>query len=486
MRHIRLLKTASFYLFIYGTIAYAQAPGVEWECLLGDTLADDYGRGAYQTSDGGYIVGGNSNAWNGGYYDNVLFKLNSGGDTLWSAANRTNSFQENASCFRLMPDGTYMFSGYTDQNPDGGTAYLYNADSDGSYGWTGLYGTDSIPETATCVAAAGDTGYVCMTHLWYNSQYGWDMKLRYVWLDGWPAWVEHYYTEVADDPACINSISTNGYIVTGMSQNAEYYDYELLLLKLGYYGGIEQRRLLGGSEDDYGYWVIETADGGFLATGYTKELDGVSKDVYIVKTDSNCVVEWQKIYGFGYHDEGRYCAQTADGGYVIGATCQAFGTFDFWLLRLNADGDTLWTEVIERAGSQSLYSLDITDDGGYLLCGNSYLSGEDCDMYVVKLGPEMGMDDVNRPLPRSTALDQNYPNPFNASTAIRFTIDAPQQVSLKIYDLAGRKITTLLDEKLEAGGHSIEYKASELASGFYFYKLEAEEFKDCKRMLFLK
>ncbi len=486
MRYILLQMTAMLVAITYWTIVHAQALYIEWERLLGDTLTNDYGIGAFQTADGGYIVGANSNSWNGGYYDNVLFKLDSNGDTLWSAANRTNGFQENASCFRLMPNGTYMFSGYTDQNPDAGTAYLYSANSDGSYGWMELYGADSITETATCLAAACDSGYVCMARFWYNSQNGWDMKFRYVWLNGWPVLIEHYNSEFADDPTCINSISTNGYIVTGMSQNVGYQDYELLLLKLGYLGGIEQWMLIGGSHDDYGYWVIETTDGGFLATGYTKELDGTTKDVYIVKTDIDCVVEWQKIYGFSYHDEGRYCAQTADGGYVIGATCRAFDTFDFWLLRLDANGDTLWTKVIERAGNQSLQTLHITSDGGYLLCGNSYLSGGDADVYVVKLGSEMDVDDVNRSLPQRTALDQNYPNPFNSQTTIQYSLAKPSIVSIDIFDILGRRIETVSKGIMPAGEHKAIWDASGQASGIYFCRIKAGDKTDSKRMTLLK
>ena len=67
-------------------IVQSQVPEVEWELILGDSLTNDVGRGAYQTSDGGYIVGGNCNSWDGGYMDVVLFKLDADGDTVWSAA----------------------------------------------------------------------------------------------------------------------------------------------------------------------------------------------------------------------------------------------------------------------------------------------------------------------------------------------------------------------------------------------------------------
>lgn len=473
-------------MLILSANLFAQAPVVEWETLLGDSLTADYGRGAFQTADGGYIVGGNCSHWNGGYYDNVLFKLNTSGDTLWSAANTTADYQENAECFRLLADGTYIFSGYSNENPEAGTAYLYCAESDGSYGWTSLNGTDSIPETATCFDAAGDSGYVTMTRFWYDSQYGWDMKLRYLAPNGWPSWVQHYYTEVADYPACINSLSNGGFIVTGYTQNAEYYDYELLMLKMGPLGGIERWAMLGDGQDQCGYWVIATTDGGFLATGYSKRSDGYTKDVYIVKTDSDCVPEWTRTYGFSYHDEGRYCAQTADGGYVIGATCSPYSSFDFWLLRLDANGDTLWTKVIERPENQSLYTLDICDDGGYLLCGNSGIDGGNYDMYVVKLGPETGIDDNNRALPDKTALLTNYPNPFNASTVIRFNLQSRGNVSLKIYDILGREITTLVNQSMEAGHHSVTFDGSGINSGIYFCTMQTSDYSENRKLLLLK
>jgi len=473
-------------IIICGTSSYGQTPEVEWETLLGDTVNHDYGLGAFQTADGGYIVGGNSNAWNGGYYDNVMFKLNATGDTLWSASNLLSGSQENAVNFRLMPNGSYMFSGYSTQNPEGGTAYLFNADSDGSYGWTGLYGNETIQETATCSAPAGDTAYVLITNCWYSPEYANDIRMYYVGMTGWESWTQPYHSVVADGADCINSVPTGDYIVTGYTQTPDFTDYELLMLRIGMYGGIQVWNRIGGSHDDAGYWVIPTADGGFLATGYTKEIDGIGKDVYVVKTDCDCIPEWQKIYGFGYHDEGRYCAQTADGGYVIGATCRAYSTFDFWLLRLDADGDTLWTKVIERAGGQALYTIDITDDGGYLLCGISGLSGQDCDMYVVKLGSESAVDDNFTGLPDKTTLEQNYPNPFNQSTTIKFTLNEEEHVCLTVYDLLGREIMVLMNENKFAGGYSVNFDASGLPTGFYYYKLNTNSQSQARKMLYLK
>jgi hypothetical protein len=88
-------------------------------------------------------------------------------------------------------------------------------------------------------------------------------------------------------------------------------------------------------------------------------------------------------------------------------------------------------------------------------------------------------------------LAQNFPNPFNPKTEIRFYLDVASFVSLKIYDVFGRDVATLLNQRVEAGNHGVEFDAllsskSELPSGIYFYRLQAGKFTDIKKMLFLK
>jgi hypothetical protein len=98
-----------------------------------------------------------------------------------------------------------------------------------------------------------------------------------------------------------------------------------------------------------------------------------------------------------------------------------------------------------------------------------------------------GIDDYDQAnTPKDFVLPQNYPNPFNASTTISFSILAPQQVKLQLYNIAGRKIKTLMDEFREAGFHSVIFDASDLASGIYFYRLQAGNYAESRRMVLLK
>lgn len=86
----------------------------------------------------------------------------------------------------------------------------------------------------------------------------------------------------------------------------------------------------------------------------------------------------------------------------------------------------------------------------------------------------------------SFTLYQNYPNPFNSSTTIKYTIDSWQFISLKVYDVLGDEIANLVNEKKPAGSYEVEFSASRLASGIYFYKLQAGEFVETKKMILMK
>lgn len=93
---------------------------------------------------------------------------------------------------------------------------------------------------------------------------------------------------------------------------------------------------------------------------------------------------------------------------------------------------------------------------------------------------------VNIGAPRKFALTQNYPNPFNPVTKIKFEVPVSEFISLKIFDITGREIRTLVNEKLNAGVYEREFNGAELTSGIYFYRIDAGKFSDTKKMMLIK
>jgi hypothetical protein len=88
--------------------------------------------------------------------------------------------------------------------------------------------------------------------------------------------------------------------------------------------------------------------------------------------------------------------------------------------------------------------------------------------------------------PKEYRLEQNYPNPFNPSTKIRYQVSSISQVSLKVYDILGNEVVTLVNEQKEPGYYEVEFKASNIASGVYIYRLTSGKFVSTKKMLMVK
>ena len=96
------------------------------------------------------------------------------------------------------------------------------------------------------------------------------------------------------------------------------------------------------------------------------------------------------------------------------------------------------------------------------------------------------VDDSSNYLPTEFSLSQNYPNPFNPSTTLRYTIPRSGQVTLRIYNLLGKEVETLVDEKQQAGAYAIQWNPVDLPSGIYFIRLQAGEFAANRKLLLVK
>jgi|GEM_PF-2845124 len=111
-----------------------------------------------------------------------------------------------------------------------------------------------------------------------------------------------------------------------------------------------------------------------------------------------------------------------------------------------------------------------------------------CSWGTAVLGGEVvvGVDGNTKPVPTSFSLSQNYPNPFNPSTKISFSVIESGLVTLKIYNVLGQEIATLINNELTSGVHEVEFSASNLPSGVYIYKLENGNSSITKKMMLLK
>jgi len=108
------------------------------------------------------------------------------------------------------------------------------------------------------------------------------------------------------------------------------------------------------------------------------------------------------------------------------------------------------------------------------------------DTIVVRVRPAAGLAKSSEPLPTEFVLQQNYPNPFNPTTLIRFGLPQESHVQLEIYNLAGHRVATLLNQQRPAGYHAVEFDGRQFSSGTYFYRITADQFSTQRKLLLIK
>ncbi len=258
-------------------------------------------------------------------------------------------------------------------------------------------------------------------------------------------WVKTFNLNKEDGGSSVQQTPDGGYIIVGgteekLTNEREYTDY--WLIKTDSQGNILWDKVFGGDKDDYAQMIKLTSDGGYIMIGFTESYGAGESDVWLVKTDSNGNIMWDKTFGDIYQDFGEDVEQTVDGGYIIvgqKGVSQAqkqdawliktdeFGNmiwnktfggsendggnsvvqtldggyvvvgdtvneetlfWDVWLFKTNSEGNLLWEKIFVGDADNLGYSVDLTDDGGYIITGVDKYYTPDAFAYLIKTDSE--------------------------------------------------------------------------------------------------
>ena len=185
-------------------------------------------------------------------------------------------------------------------------------------------------------------------------------------------WAKAYGGAVGDEFNAIVQTPDGGYIAAGKTASFGGGEYEnVWIVKLSDMGDVQWQRTYGGSTADEANAVLPTSDGGYVVAGETYSFGAGLWDVWVLKLDAIGGVLWQKAYGGSGSDRAYALVQTADGGYLIGGYTSSFGAGgnDLWVLKLDPSGNALWQRSVGSGNNEYLFwsGMTLALDGGVVL-----------------------------------------------------------------------------------------------------------------------
>jgi hypothetical protein len=197
-------------------------------------------------------------------------------------------------------------------------------------------------------------------------------------------WTRTYGGSGDDRANSVCETSDGGFIIAGSTNSSDQRD--VYIIKTNFAGDTLWTRTYGGEDWDEAKSIQQSFDGGYIITGSTYSFGAGGGDLYLIKIDSNGDTLWTKTYGGEDWDGGISVQNTIDGGYVILGYTESFGNGyrDIWFLKTNESGDTLWTKTFGGAYSDMPGSVQQTSDEGYVIVGSTDLIPYMTFVYLIK------------------------------------------------------------------------------------------------------
>ncbi|MEA3475754.1 MAG: FlgD immunoglobulin-like domain containing protein [Candidatus Cloacimonadota bacterium] len=285
-------------------------------------------------------------------------------------------------------DGGYIIAGWTESLTGGNDVYLIKTDEDGDTVWTKTYGGTRTDEGFS-VQQTSDSGYIVVGHTYsFGAAYEDDVWLIKTDSDGDTLWTKAYgESNHCDRGYSVQQTNDRGYIITGYTESYGLNYAHVWLIKTDSLGNILWDKTFGGADNiGYGRSVQQTNEGGYIITGWTDSYGTGDNDVWLIKTDSSGNFLWDKKFGRGYHDYGRSVRQTNDGGYIVTGETRPYGAdnSDVWLIKTYANGDTVWTKTYGGSTADRGWSVRQTFGGGYIITGYTTSGAGSGDVWLIK------------------------------------------------------------------------------------------------------
>jgi hypothetical protein len=429
----------------------------------------------------GYSVGSSGNM------DFCTIKYDSSGNVIW-LKRFDGGFDDIAVALEVDSSGNIYVTGSSENSSlNGSEKYLtLKYDNNGNVLWERKYDANIVNPDIPSDLTIDNSGNIIITGT-STTPASWDdiATIKYN-SAGQQLWVNRFSlpsTVSTDWGNAVISDNNGNVYVTGYSEN---FEGKMVTIKYSSDGVQLWYALYNNNAVDQGQ-DIDVYGNFIYVTGYT-----FGGKLLIVKYDINGNQIWDRIFQETQNSYGNSAEIDNLGNiYATGIGLNTSGA-DCLVLKYDMNGNLLWYKIYNGP----IDSNDVAND----LCldnfGNLYVTGwsrgfnTNADFITLKYDNLTLIQTLSNETPSYFSLSQNYPNPFNPSTNINFSIPNVETtrwvVSLKVYDISGKEVATLVNQQLNPGTYSVDWSASNHPSGVYFYRLSAGEFTQTNKMILVK
>ncbi len=482
----------AIFIFISGSLL-AQVQDTVWTNTFGGDGDDWIGQSILQTSDGGFIMTGFYTV-DSTNIDVLLLKIDAAGQFVWSKT-YGGSGEDIGSDIEITADGDIIIAARTDSYGDGEQDWwLIKTDAAGNEIWNRTYG-DEGNEFDLSIEITSDGGFILYGSTDSNSDYTgcWLVKTN---DSGDIEWEKTFFdTGVhSSHGTSVRQTTDGGYILVGQNDNV---GKGIELIKTDSFGNTTWIQEYGGinPSEDEGYDVQQTTDGGYILVGETLSFGPNDTTTYawLIKTDALGDTLWTKRFFTALPDSigaamgyGNSIIITEDGGYIFtGFRGPNLSALDLFLTKTDENGNEESTSIITGAAGMCLSK---TDNGDYIVGGITITEDDDFELFFALFeSVSTGIINDGWQTSISNQLHPNYPNPFNIKTSISYSIINADIVTLKIYNMIGKEIKTLVNEFQDINNYTVDFDAKELPSGIYNYKIQVgNDYTETKKMILIR
>ncbi len=459
---------------------WGQPPDTLWTRTYGSET--EYSEQTYAmcpTLDGGFVLAGIA-------YETsqmLVVRTDNQGNPIWTRTYGSDAWNW-ASTVQYLPNGDFLIAGYIDDI----LMFALRINALGDTVWSRTYQRllDSDDYIRASVVLSDEGALLVGTSNTGNSMV-YALRINAVGDTIWTFSYDHSETHTSGFAVALAPDSS--LVIAGGLWTIDVNESDFLMLNLTEDGDLNWERSYGTDDFDVATSVLPTPDGGFILSGYSAIGPGPRR-IYLVRTDSIGDTIWTRIYeGYPSITANGICLAPGGGYVVVGTINVNIAPWDrahMFALRVDEQGDTLWSRLFSRSDTDEATCILPTPDGAYVIAGHSHTPGRGFDMYLVKTLPDPFDTDIHNPVFPSDFNVSVYPNPFNSTTTLSFSLTHTSSVSLTIFNLLGQAVYQSDLGRLNAGEHRQIFDASELPSGIYLARVQVGEMSKIRKMVLLK